>query len=249
MLSRTLRRSLLDTRWAQLPPTFLLPFRAHLTTVSHDVEPNNVPDALLDPGAHASPDKATTPWIPAATQSTQPPSSSTPELPPPTSHSPSTPTTPLSDSVRTLLPLLRAQKPHYITAHIHGLPYLLTAGDTLRLPFLMHGVRPGDVLRLNRASSLGSRDYTLVAPRAAKAAPGEGSGGARTDVPCLDERLFVCRAVVMGVESEPMRVLEKTKRRQRRVKKVKSKHRYTVLKITEVEVRGLEEVEAEAEGV
>ena len=60
----------------------------------------------------------------------------------------------------------------------------------------------------------------------------------------LDERLFVCRAVVMGVESEPLRIKEKTKRRQRKVKKVKSKHRFTILKIKEVRVRGLEEVES-----
>lgn len=63
-------------------------------------------------------------------------------------------------------------------------------------------------------------------------------------IPYLDERLFVCRAVVMGVEAEPMRVLEKTKRRQRHVKHVKSKHKYTVLKIKELRVRSLEEIES-----
>jgi large subunit ribosomal protein L21 len=59
----------------------------------------------------------------------------------------------------------------------------------------------------------------------------------------LDERLFVCRAVVMGVESEPLRIKEKTKRRQRKVKRVKSKHRFTVLRIKEVRVRGVEELD------
>ncbi len=88
----------------------------------------------------------------------------------------------------------------------------------------MHGVKPGDVLRLNRAANLGSRDYTLKG------------------APYLDERLFECRATVVGVESEPMRVKEKTKRRQRRVKRVKSKMRYTVLRVSEVRVRGLEEL-------
>ena len=88
----------------------------------------------------------------------------------------------------------------------------------------MHGVKPGDVLRLNRAANLGSRDYTL-----------KGS-------PYLDERLFECRATVVGVECEPMRVKEKTKRRQRRVKRVKSKMRFTVLRVSEVRVRGLEEL-------
>ena len=51
----------------------------------------------------------------------------------------------------------------------------------------------------------------------------------------------------MGVESEPMRMKEKTKRRQRKVKTVKSKHRYTILKVKEVRVRDLEEIEGVAE--
>jgi len=127
-------------------------------------------------------------------------------------------------SVRDLLPLLKAQDSHYITAHIYARPYLLTAGDTLRLPFRMSGVVPGDILRLNRASDIGSRDFTL------------------RGTPYIDERLFECRARVMGVEAEPMRVKEKTKRRQRRVKTVRSKHRFTVLKISELKVNLLEDI-------
>jgi large subunit ribosomal protein L21 len=132
----------------------------------------------------------------------------------------------LSSSVKELLPLLKAQPNHYITAHIHARPYLVTAGDTVRLPFHMPGVVPGDVLRLNRASNLGSRDYTL-----------KGS-------PYLDERIFECRARVMGVEAEPLRIKEKTKRRNRKVKTVQSKHKYTILKISELKINALEEIEA-----
>ncbi|KAI9667010.1 MAG: hypothetical protein M1829_005617 [Trizodia sp. TS-e1964] len=133
--------------------------------------------------------------------------------------------TPIDPSIRQMLPLLRAQSNHFITAHIYARPYLLTPGDTLRLPFHMSGVIPGDVLRLNRASIIGSRDYTL-----------KGS-------PYLSERLFECRATVLGVEAEPMRVKEKTKRRQRRVKRVKSKHKYTILRISELKISPLEELE------
>ena len=99
----------------------------------------------------------------------------------------------------------------------------------MRLPFRMPAVQPGDVLRLNRASTIGSRDFTL-----------RGS-------PYIDDRLFECRAVVTGVEAEPMRKKEKTKRRQRKVKTVKSKHRYTVLMIRELRVKTLEEVESDIE--
>ncbi|KAJ9646633.1 hypothetical protein H2199_002682 [Coniosporium tulheliwenetii] len=141
--------------------------------------------------------------------------------------------------------------PHYITAHLHGRPYLLTQGDTLRLPFLMPGVQPGDILRLNRASVVGSRDYTLKAgaPVASVASlPKEELGHAdiRAKQSYVDERLFVCRAVVMGVEAEPMRIKEKTKQRQRHVRQVKSKHKFTVLRVQELRVRSLEEVEGRA---
>lgn len=53
----------------------------------------------------------------------------------------------------------------------------------------------------------------------------------------MDERDFVCRARVVGVEGEPMRVVEKTKRRQRHTKTVRSKMRFTVLRVVEVRVR------------
>jgi large subunit ribosomal protein L21 len=89
----------------------------------------------------------------------------------------------------------------------------------------MPGVVPGDVLRLNRASSLGSRDYTLKG------------------APYVDERIFECRARVLGTEAEPMRIKEKTKRRNRRVRTVRSKHKFTILRIAELKVNNLEDIE------
>lgn len=135
-------------------------------------------------------------------------------------------TTPLrvTKSLASSLPYLTTQKPHYISAHLHARPYLLTEGDQLRLPFLMPGVQAGDVLRLNRASALGSRDYTLKG------------------TPYVDERLFECRVRVLGVESEPLRVKEKTKRRQRHVQRIKSKHKYTIMRVIDVKVKTLEEL-------
>lgn len=105
----------------------------------------------------------------------------------------------------------------------------------------MHGVSPGDILRLNRASLLGSREYTLKAGTDST----ESYDAKRTGEPnYLDERLFECRARVMGVDSGPMVVEIKTKRRQRKKKHVRSKHRYTVLRVMEVKVKGLEELRA-----
>lgn len=140
-----------------------------------------------------------------------------------------------------LLPLLRAQPEHYITVHIHARPYLVTPGDIVRLPFLMPGVHPGDVLRLNRASTLGSRDLTLRPAQPKLRTPGTN------EVAYVDERLFECRAVVVGVESEPMREKEKTKRRNRKVKTIKSKHRFTVLRISELRINSPEEVEVDVD--
>lgn len=90
----------------------------------------------------------------------------------------------------------------------------------------MPGVVPGDVIRLNRATALGSRDYTLKG------------------APYIDERLFECRATVMGTEAEPLRIKEKTKRRNRKVKTVKSKHKFTVLRISEIKINRLDNVAA-----
>ncbi|KAF5014115.1 hypothetical protein F66182_15024 [Fusarium sp. NRRL 66182] len=88
----------------------------------------------------------------------------------------------------------------------------------------MPKVKSGDIIRFNRASVVGSRDYTL-----------KGS-------PYIDERMYECRLRVLGVESEPLRIKEKTKRRRRHVQRIKSKHRYTILRVMEVKVKSLEEL-------
>lgn len=243
MLSRSIIRRSAQGANALLPSASTLPTRARLsTTVSHTLEPGNVPDELIRSGTHKTAEPARRPTETAASPSSA--ASSAPPLPPPTAEAPSQGTTPLSASVKELLPLLQAQKPHYITAHLHARPYLLTCGDMLRLPFLMPDVRPGDVLRLNRATLLGSRDFTLRAPPPERGTRENPSGGGGSLMRYLDDRLFTCRAVVVGTESEPMRVMEKTKRRQRHVKHVKSKHKYTVLRISELTVNMPEEVEA-----
>ncbi|KAI1467475.1 ribosomal protein L21-like protein [Daldinia caldariorum] len=210
-MSRSLLRSVLELRTpiTRLPPPLLLPIRARslaTTAARHNSEPTTSPSAT-----HT---QTTVPPIAPS----KPPSSSSSSSPTPTPSAGTTPTT--STSVAQFLPLLRAQPAHYITVLIHGRPYLVTQGDRIRLPFLMHGVLPGDVLRLDRASTLGSRDYTLVG------------------TPHVDPALFECRATVLGVESEPLRVKVKTKRRNRRSRRVASKHRYTVLAISELKVLG-----------
>ncbi|KAB5580906.1 ribosomal protein L21-like protein [Coniochaeta sp. 2T2.1] len=223
-MSRSLLRSVLELRTpvTRLPPTFLLPIRARrcLHQTSQIIEPTTSTPASTTPESNI---------INAIKQQSQQTSSSFSSSPLPNNlpSAPSPPSHPLAldPSITTLLPLLAAQPGHYITIHIHGRPYLVTAGDQLRLPFKMPGVVPGDVLRLNRASTLGSRDFTLKG------------------APFVDERLFECRAVVLGTEAEPMRVMVKKKRRCRRSRSVFSKHKYTVLRIAEVKVGRVGEME------
>jgi large subunit ribosomal protein L21 len=242
LFARSARRTLLEAR-PSLPPTYLLPLRAHITTVSHSLETGNVPEPLIRSGHHISQalkEKVQSPPQPlhdAPTPAKDKTKSSPPHAIENVVSSHITPT------IRHLLPLLQTQPAHYITSHIHGRPYLLTKGDTLRLPFHMPHIRPGDVLRLNRATHIGSRDFTLKAPE-----PVKGNADHTKKVFYLDERMFTCRARVVGVESEPLRVEEKTKRRQRHTKHVRSKMRFTVLRISDLEVKSLEEYESIVRG-
>ncbi|KAH9887777.1 hypothetical protein F4778DRAFT_786150 [Xylariomycetidae sp. FL2044] len=218
-MSRSLLRSVLELRTpvTRLPPSYLLPIRARFlsttTTRLQPVDPATAPSA--------TPTQTTAPFMapskPATTTTTTTgplPSRRTPPSQPVPLPAQGTP----SESLAQLLPLLRAQPNHYVTAHIHGRPYLVQQGDRIRLPFKMPGVLPGDVLRLDRASVLGSRDYTV------------------RGAPYIDDGIFECRATVLGTESEPMRVKIKTKRRNRKAKRVASKHKYTILRISELKV-------------
>jgi large subunit ribosomal protein L21 len=238
LLARSARRCLLEIR-SSLPPTFLLPLRAHITTVSHTLEAGNVPDPLIRSSHHISQelkDKVQAiPQIPSAPKPAQPKASAHARDDVVSKH--------ITPTIRQMLPLLQSQPAHYITAHLHGRPYLLTKGDTIRLPFLMPHVRPGDILRLNRATHIGSRDYTLKAPE-----PIKGNADHGKKIFYLDDRMFVCRARVVGVETEPLRVEEKTKRRQRHVKHVFSKMYFTVLRVSDLEVKSLEEYESVVKG-
>lgn len=238
-LCQTVKRSLSKPQWTYTFPTRTIATSTHEASAISAQNPPPTP-YLKGTASHASIAKAF--LQPQTGRKRHPPRKRGPPTPPiPESTEPrSAPQEPhsvavdesIDSSVETLLPLLKSQPPFYITAHLHEKPYLLTQGDTVRLPFLMHGVSPGDTLRLNRASLIGSRDYTLKA-----GTPDQQKGEKQK---WLDERLFACRATVMGVESEPMRIKEKTKRRQRHVRKIKSKHRYTILKISEVTVNDVD---------
>ncbi|KAK3191569.1 hypothetical protein K4F52_002384 [Lecanicillium sp. MT-2017a] len=214
-MSRALLRSVLELR-APSPSLLSKPWTAIATRAFNSTAPivEPIPDS-------AQPPSSTTPRH--ANNAANPTEGLARPLAFKKSH-PSPPTQPIDNSVKTLLPFLAAQPGHYITVHVHGFPYLVQEGDRIRLPFRMPGVLPGDVLRLNRASVLGSRDYTMKG------------------APHIDERVFECRATVLGTESEPLRIKTKKRRRQRRKRQAFSKHRYTILRISELNINNVEDI-------
>ncbi|OAA65443.1 hypothetical protein SPI_02230 [Niveomyces insectorum RCEF 264] len=147
----------------------------------------------------------------------------------------------------------------YATVLIYGRPYLVTPGDTLRLPFRMADVRPGDELRLDRVGVVGSRTVTAVGQKPQPQPQRQSQSGAdsllappasapslppSTQIAAVDGNQAAAvvahipgasvRAVVLGLETEPLRVLVKKKRRTRRKRTVRSKHQFTVLRIQDV---------------
>ena len=117
----------------------------------------------------------------------------------------------------------------------------------------MPDAKPGTVIQLNRASVLGSREFTFRA--GGVTAEPAAEDGAETEVRLrkkgekmwIDSKYFLCRAMVVAIEGEPMRIKLKTKRRQRHVKRVTTKGRFTVLRIMELTVRPDGEARGEGE--
>ncbi|KAG4306203.1 hypothetical protein PORY_000191 [Pneumocystis oryctolagi] len=110
------------------------------------------------------------------------------------------------------------QSPYYAIIHIYDRPFIVTEGDTVTIPQRLRDVKPGDIIKLTCVSKLGSRDYTLKGQ------------------PYIDEKFFTCRARVLELTKAPMSYFIKKKRRQRRIKIVKNKQDYTVLRISEIKV-------------
>jgi large subunit ribosomal protein L21 len=143
-------------------------------------------------------------------------STSAPPFPPP-NPIPLADTRPKPISLKTetkacgLSPLLNTSDV-YMTVHINNFPYLISANDTLHLPFHLPDVPLGGILRMNKVSRIGCRDYTL-----------EGH-------PFIDEKLYTLKMRVIEHTKQPLVITVKKKRRQRRARHLPNKQNYTVLK-------------------
>ncbi|KAI4213012.1 MAG: hypothetical protein LQ351_004356 [Letrouitia transgressa] len=154
-----------------LPPAFLLPRFARLSTTVNTTNPEPLPAAFKPaqrPPNASKLQQAPRSQRPQALSPSPLEASNTPSQPQSVSDSPISETAAAAEPHHQSPPfpppaqlhLLATQPPHYINVLIHGKHYLLTEGDVLRLPFKMPDATVGSVLRLTRASMLGSRDYT-----------------------------------------------------------------------------------------
>lgn len=105
----------------------------------------------------------------------------------------------------------------YAIFRIHNRPFLVTKGDTVVLPFHMKNVKLGDKLKLTDVTTIGSRDYKMI------------------DYP-IDPSLYTLTAKVIELTRKPLVAREKTKRRQRRVRTVKTKQMITILRIDDLKL-------------
>lgn len=115
----------------------------------------------------------------------------------------------------------------YATVHIHNRHFLVTEGDKISIPVRLRDVEVGDVLNFDQVSNIGSRDYTL-------------SGRPR-----LDPRMFSIKGVVIEKSKAKRHILEKTRRRRRHIRHIIAKNPLTVIRISELVVRDVNDTSEE----
>lgn len=106
----------------------------------------------------------------------------------------------------------------YAIFRLHNMPYLVTKGDRLVLPFKMKDAEVGDTLLLNDVTTLGSPEFTY-----------NNSQG-------ISEDLYDLKASVVEITKEPYYEVYRTKRRNRRVKTFPVQNYQTILMISELKL-------------
>ncbi|KAI5965010.1 hypothetical protein KGF57_000803 [Candida theae] len=107
----------------------------------------------------------------------------------------------------------------YAIMRLYNMPYLVTKGDTIYLPYKMKNVKVGDVLNLNDVTTLGSTTHTL---------------NIKTGI---DPSIYELRASVVEITREPLYQVVKKKPRCRRTKTTNVEPYQTVLRINELRLR------------
>ncbi|EEB06586.2 aconitate hydratase/ribosomal protein subunit L49 [Schizosaccharomyces japonicus yFS275] len=124
-----------------------------------------------------------------------------------------------ANKAREILDSIKQQPEHYADVHIYDRHFIVTKGDQVTLPFRLKGVNVGDTLKLDKVSSLGSRDFTVKGK------------------PWIDPDYFSIEAVVIGKPKSAESVRVKHKRRHRHDRVLRHVQDYTVLRITKLEIQ------------
>lgn len=106
----------------------------------------------------------------------------------------------------------------YAICKIHNMPYMVSKGDRLILPYKMKNLKVGDVLKLNNVTSIGSRNFTF------------------NDDNGISELAFELTATLAEITREPKYQVYKKKQRCRRLKTVDVEPYQTHLVISELKV-------------
>ena len=107
----------------------------------------------------------------------------------------------------------------YAVFRLYNMPYLVTKGDRLILPFKLKNAEVGDTLRLNDVTTLGSPEFTY------------------NDSQGISENLYDLKASVIEITKEPYYEVYRTKRRNRRVKTFPVQNYQTILTISELKLK------------
>ncbi|KAI9591742.1 ribosomal protein L21-like protein [Syncephalis fuscata] len=113
--------------------------------------------------------------------------------------------------------LLREQKEHYAVAEIMGRSFLVTKNDIVVVDRLRNA-KVGDILELDRIREIGTMDYTLFGK------------------PLVDSRIIRVRATVIEEPKGSQVIKIKFKKRKNYHRRLRYRHHYTLLRISEVQV-------------
>lgn len=127
-----------------------------------------------------------------------------------------TPSAPLGSHLMLLKLDSNASSHLYAIFKLHNLPYLVTKGDKVYLPFKLKNSKVGDELDLNHVTTLGSPEYTFNSDTG------------------IDPSVFELKASIVEITREPLYQVYRTKQRCRRIKTFQVEPFQTVLMISEL---------------
>ena len=107
----------------------------------------------------------------------------------------------------------------YAIFKLHNIPYLVTKGDKVVLPFKLKEAEVGDLLILNDVVTLGSPEFTY------------------NDDKAIPKELFDLKANVVEITREPYYEVYRKKQRCRRLKTFPVQNYQTILMINELKLK------------